>query len=52
VITALGFVHSGFFVLGSKDRRRISQIAGRLIKYSAKAEASPIPGDHAGFLLE
>jgi hypothetical protein len=45
----LGYVQSGFLVLGSqKDRRRIFQLAGRFIKYSAKAEVLPIPGNHAG----
>jgi len=51
VKTALSFVHSGFFVLGppKRGRRRIFQIAGRLIKFSAKAKVLPIPGNHAGY---
>jgi len=46
----LSFVHGGFLVLGppKRGRRRIFQLAGRLIKFSAKAEVLPIPGNHAG----
>lgn len=37
-----------FLFFWSQDRRRIFQLAGRLIKYSAKAEALLIFSGHAG----